>query len=79
MLGAIIESLARASADAYNLDYEWIDGAEIRRRFPAWNVPDAWVACYTSQAGYLEVGPAMRAMASARDIVPGHRRFAGLL
>lgn len=57
-------ALARASADAYDLDYEWIDGAEIRRRFPAWNVPDAWVACYTSQAGYLEVGPAMRAMAS---------------
>lgn len=57
-------ALARASAEAYNLDYEWIDGAEIRRRFPIWNVPDGWVACYTSQAGYLEIGPAMRAMAS---------------
>ena len=57
-------ALARASGDAYNLDYEWIDGAEVRRRFPIWNVPDDWVACYTSQAGYLEVEPALRAMAS---------------
>ncbi len=56
--------LARSSADAYDLDYEWIDGAEIRRRFPVWNVPDDWVACYTSQAGYLRVEPALRAMAS---------------
>jgi monomeric sarcosine oxidase len=57
-------ALARASADAYGLDYEWIDGAEICRRFPAWNVPDEWAACYTSQAGYLEVGPALRALAA---------------
>jgi monomeric sarcosine oxidase len=57
-------ALARSSADAYGLDYEWIDGAEIRSRFPVWNVPDDWTACFTSRAGYLEVGPAMRALAS---------------
>jgi monomeric sarcosine oxidase len=57
-------ALARASADAYGLDYEWIDGAELRKRFPIWNVPDDWEACYTTQSGYLEVEPAMRAMAS---------------
>jgi monomeric sarcosine oxidase len=56
--------LARASADAYGLDYDWITGEEIRRRFPAWNVPDEWVGCFTSRAGYLEVEPALRAMAT---------------
>jgi len=73
--------LARASADAYNLDYEWIGGAEIRRRFPIWNVPDDWVACYTSRAGYLEVEPALRAMASemrdAGGLMETHTRVTG--
>lgn len=56
--------LAREAADAHGIDYEWIDGAEIRKRFPAWNVPDEWVACHTSRSGYLEVEPALRAMAT---------------
>jgi monomeric sarcosine oxidase len=57
-------ALARSSADAYGLQYEWIDGAEVRRRFPIWNIPDDWAVCFTSEAGYLEVGPALRALAS---------------
>jgi monomeric sarcosine oxidase len=56
--------LARASAEEYGLDFEWIDGAEVRKRFPIWNIPDDWTACYTTQSGYLEVGPALRALAS---------------
>lgn len=74
-------ALARTSADAYDLDYEWLDGAEIRQRFPVWNVPDDWVACYTSRAGYLEVEPALRALASelrdAGGVIETHCRVTG--
>jgi monomeric sarcosine oxidase len=63
--------LARASADAYELDYDWIDGAEIRRRFPMWNVPDDWTGCFTSRAGYLEVAPALRAFATELEQAGG--------
>jgi monomeric sarcosine oxidase len=63
--------LARASAEAYDLAYEWIDGAEVRRRFPVWDVPDDWVACYTSQAGYLEVEPALRGLAAEMTAAGG--------
>ncbi|HYH10782.1 MAG TPA: FAD-dependent oxidoreductase, partial [Thermomicrobiales bacterium] len=35
-----------------------------RKRFPAWNVPDEWVACYSPRAGYLKVEPALRSMAT---------------
>lgn len=69
--GAPHAMLARASADAYNLDYEWITGEEVRRRFPAWNVPDDWEACFTSRAGYLEVAPALRAMSTELEQAGG--------
>jgi len=62
--GATHAQLARAAADAHGLDYEWIDGAEVRRRFPAWNIPDDWEACFSPRAGYLEVEPALRSMAT---------------
>ncbi|MDQ4099309.1 MAG: N-methyl-L-tryptophan oxidase [Chloroflexota bacterium] len=55
---------AREAADAHSLGYDWIDGREIRRRFPAWNVPDDFAGCYTADAGYLLVEPALRAMAT---------------
>jgi monomeric sarcosine oxidase len=64
-------ALARGSADAYQLDYDWIDGAEVRKRFPIWNVPDDWEACYTPRAGYVEVGPAMRALAAEMEAAGG--------
>ncbi len=56
--------LARRAADEHGLAYDWIDGAEIRRRFPVWNVPDDWSGCFTADAGYLLVEPALRAMAT---------------
>ena len=55
--------LARSSAEKQDLDFEWITGKEIRERFPIWNTPDEWVACYTTQSGYIAVEPAMRALA----------------
>lgn len=59
--------LARAAAEAWNLDYEWLSGAEVRERFPVWNMPDDWEVGYGSRAGYIEVEPALKAM--ARELV----------
>jgi N-methyl-L-tryptophan oxidase len=56
--------LARRAADEHGLAYDWIDGAEIRKRFPIWNVPDTWSGCFTANAGYLMVEAALRAMAT---------------
>lgn len=61
--GASHARSARASAEAYDLDFEWLTGADVRERFPAWNMPDEWEACYTTRSGYLEVEPALKAMA----------------
>ena len=54
---------ARESADAYKLDFEWIDADEIRRRWPQFAVANDWRAGFGSQAGFLEVEPSLRAMA----------------
>ena len=55
---------AREAAIVHHLPYEWLDGAEIRRRWPAWTIDDAWEACYSPQTGFLLVEPALRALAS---------------
>ena len=55
----------RASAEAFDLPYEWLPSAEVRHRWPAWNVPDDWDACYTPQAGFLLTEPAIRALGAA--------------
>jgi monomeric sarcosine oxidase len=56
---------ARASAERWGLPFEWLDGAEVRRRYPAWTIPDEWEACFDPRAGYLEVEPALRAFGEA--------------
>jgi len=59
---------ARRSAEAWGVPFDWLAGAEVRRRFPGWAVPDAWEACFDPRAGFLEVEPALRALgAAARD------------
>jgi len=54
---------ARESALRHNLPFEWLTGADVNRRWPAWRLPDDWEVCYSPDAGFLEVEPAMRAMA----------------
>lgn len=63
---------ARASADAWNLDYEWLTGAQVRDRFPAMNIPDDWETCYTTRSGAIELQPALRAMGRELVEAGGH-------
>lgn len=53
---------ARASAIEHKLDYEWLDGAEVRRRWPMFNAPDDWVAGYGARSGFLDVETALHAL-----------------
>lgn len=53
---------ARRAAEEHHLPYEWLDGAEVRRRWPAWTIDDAWEACYSPRTGFLEVEPALRSL-----------------
>ncbi len=53
---------ARASAIQHNLDYEWVDGAEVRRRWPMIKAPDDWVAGYGARSGFLDVESALHAL-----------------
>lgn len=61
--GAHHAASARRSAEVFDLDFEWLTGADVRERFPVWNLPDEWEACYTTQSGYIEVEPALKSMA----------------
>ncbi len=56
---------ARHSAEAHGVPHEWLDPAEVRRRWPVWRVPDDWDACFNPTTGYLLVDPALRALADA--------------
>lgn len=56
---------ARDSCEAWNLPFEWLTGNEVRKRWPGYNVPDEWEACFNTRAGYLRVEPALRALAAA--------------
>ncbi|MGI8642736.1 MAG: N-methyl-L-tryptophan oxidase [Thermomicrobiales bacterium] len=57
--------LARQSAEQWNVPFEWLDGAEVRRRFPAWRVPEDWQACYSPKSGFLHVDATLAALAGA--------------
>lgn len=56
---------ARESAERWDVPCEWLDGAEIRRRFPAWRVPDDWRACFSPISGFLHVDATLAALANA--------------
>lgn len=55
-----------ASLDAEHVPYEWIDGAEIRRRWPAFAageiVTDDVMGVYSPQTGIVPAGPGTRVM-----------------
>lgn len=65
---------ARAAAEEHGLPYEWLDGEEIRRRWPAWNAPDDWQGLFESRSGFLVVEPALRAMAESARRAGGEVR-----
>ncbi len=54
---------ARESAAAYGIPFEWLDPAEVRRRWPAFRIPDDWEAGFGARSGFLVVEPALRGMA----------------
>jgi monomeric sarcosine oxidase len=61
-------TLAREAARSlreHQLANDWLDGAEVRQRWPAWSIGDEWEACYSPQTGFLLVEPSLRAMADA--------------
>jgi sarcosine oxidase len=53
---------AKASADQYGLDFQWLTPAEIRAAWPMIHVPDDWEAGFGAAAGFLDVEPALHAM-----------------
>jgi len=53
---------ARASAEKYDLDFEWLDASEIRRRWPQFVFGDDWEGGFGKTAGFLNVEPALHAM-----------------
>ena len=53
---------AKEAAAEHDVPFEWIDAAEVRRRWPVFNLPDDWEAGYGARSGFLDVETAMRAM-----------------
>ena len=56
--------LARTSAEAHGIPFEWLSPNEIRRRFPQFKVEDDWVGGFGARGGFLDVETALRAMAA---------------
>jgi sarcosine oxidase/N-methyl-L-tryptophan oxidase len=56
---------ARRSAEHWGLPFEWLTGAEVRARWPQFLIPDEWEACYSPQAGFLRVEPALHGLGDA--------------
>jgi sarcosine oxidase len=56
---------ARESAERYNLDFEWLNADEIRQRWSQFMIGDGWAGGFGASAGFLDVEPALRAMASS--------------
>jgi sarcosine oxidase len=56
---------ARASAERYNLDFEWLGGDEISHRWPQFKIGEGWEGGFGASAGFLVVEPSLRAMAAS--------------
>ena len=61
---------ARRSAEHWGLPFEWLTGDEVRRRWPQFQIPDDWDACYSPQAGFLDVEPALHGLAGSAGGAP---------
>ena len=53
---------ARASAERYGIAHEWLTGADVKARWPIWNIPDDREVCYGPEAGFLDAGLALHAL-----------------
>jgi monomeric sarcosine oxidase len=60
---------ARAVAEEHGLEFEWLDGAEVRHRWPAIQIPDDWQAGYGARSGFLDVETALHGMADQAKIL----------
>ncbi|HKG26556.1 MAG TPA: N-methyl-L-tryptophan oxidase, partial [Thermomicrobiales bacterium] len=64
-LGSDHAQRARASAALHNVPFEWLNADEIRKRWPQFRIGDDWEGGYGKRSGFLEVEPALRAMAAS--------------
>jgi monomeric sarcosine oxidase len=53
---------ARESASQYNIDFQWLTPAEVRRTWPMIHIPDDWEAGFGPGAGFLDVERSLRTM-----------------
>ena len=53
---------ARESAARYDINFQWLAPAEIRRRWPMIHVPDDWEGGFGPDAGFLDIQLALNAM-----------------
>lgn len=59
---------ARESAAQYNIDFQWLTPADVRRTWPMIQIPDDWEAGFGPDAGFLDVESALNAfIRCARD------------
>lgn len=56
-------SLARASAEANGIPFEWLSMDQVRKRFPQFRVQNDWVGGFGARGGFLDVDRSLRAMA----------------
>lgn len=62
-------SRARDAAAAHQVPFEWMDGAEARRRWPMFHLPDDWDVGYGARSGFLDVDAALHAMGDQARIL----------
>ncbi|MEZ4529835.1 MAG: N-methyl-L-tryptophan oxidase [Thermomicrobiales bacterium] len=55
---------ARDAAAQNGVDVEWIDGDEIRKRWPAFDPPDGWEGGWSPIAGFLDVEAGLSGLAA---------------
>ncbi len=55
---------AKAAADEHAIEFEWIDGDEIRKRWPAFDPPEGWEGGWNPTAGFLDVEAALSGLAA---------------
>ncbi|HET7056017.1 MAG TPA: N-methyl-L-tryptophan oxidase [Thermomicrobiales bacterium] len=55
---------ARSSAEKNGVELEWLDAAEIRKRWPAFAPPDDWEGGYSPIAGFLDIEAGLSGLAA---------------
>ncbi len=55
---------ARASAETNGIEFEWIDAAEIRKRWPAFDPPESWEGGFSPLAGFIDVEAGLAGLAA---------------